>query len=499
MAYFQLRYFFILFLLFCSVQTSLHAQQTLGVTWDIPTNPDSAQQQLERFNELGISALEITELPSEDVWKHIDSLGFAVYANLDIQFPTTSTFSDPDSTFIENIQQKSEASLSHPSVKAVGLFNNGNIYKTSFWKAISPFAEELKQVKDIDLYHKSNTAASTDTTVVSSALITVPVTPSNFESLSLPTANVLGYQYAPSSEIKDRLTPFKHFVESVNLTQNTLIFFDSDWVHLITEKHPQTSEILLSITSESDPVFPLPEETLPTPESTSFPIIALLIIWGTVALHYNMSPLYRKSLFRYFFAHKFFIDDIFKRVIRSSMPAIIILVQNALLLGLAVYSTFSALITSLGQEAFFYHFPHLSLVGSNPLSIFLWTFILILLISFVGIIWLYFTHNKLNSITQIAIVYAWPLQLNFLFCTVAVTFVSPSNPFTAIIFTILATLLFLLSFIFTAMDISRFSKSKVKYHLKTTFPYLLIITGVLGWAISKDEWIEVLNFAINLT
>ncbi len=284
-----------------------------------------------------------------------------------------------------------------------------------------------------------------------------------------------------------------------NLSKDKIVFLDSDWVHAITEKHPQTSEILLSITSDSEPVFPLPEETLPTSENTSFPIIALFLIWGTVALHYNMSPLYRKSLFRYFFAHKFFINDIFKRVIRSSMPAIIILAQSALLMGLAVYSTFSALLTSLGQEAFFYHFPNLSLIGSNPLSIFLWTFILILLSSFFGIIWLYFTHKKLNSITQIATVYAWPLQLNFLFCTVAVTFASPSEPFTAILFAGLAVLLFLLSFIFTALDICRFSRSKAKYHLKTTIPYTLLVAVLLVWVISQDDWFEVLNFTINLT
>lgn len=496
MANFQLRYFLLLFFLLFGLQPTLHAQQTLGVKWEVPTNSDSAQKQLDEFREIGISALEISTVPSKEVWKHIDSLQFEVYANMDISFPLTSTFADPDSVFLEHIRQQSEAFLSQPSIRAIGLFNHGNIFNDSFWKAATPFAEELRKAES-NLYHKSRTATHTDTSVISSAIITVPVTPSNYESLILPEANILGYEYSPSPKIDGQLTPFKHFITTV--PQDVIVFLDSDWVQSITEKHPQVPEILSSIVSGPEPVFPLPQEKIPSPETTSFPIIALLLIWATIALHYNLSPLYRKSLFRYFFAHKFFIDDIFKRLIRSSLPAVVILVQSALLIALAIYSTFSSLLTPLGQDAFFYHFPNIALVGDHGLSIVIGAFALILLISFVGITWLYLTHKKIKSITQIAIVYAWPLQLNFLFCTVAVTFSSSTEPFTAIFFTALAVVLFLLSFIFAAMDIGRFSRAKMIYHLKTTIPYVLIIAGFLGWALSSEEWIEVLSLAINLT
>lgn len=499
MAKIQLRFFLIAFLFLFGMQTSLYAQQTLGVIWDIPADSDSAHKQLEQFDELGISALEISELLSEEIWAHIDSLGFEVYGNLDIPFPTSQTFNNPDSAFVEHFQRKSQAYLAQSSVKAIGVFHYGNIYDSTFWQAVSSYAEEIQQAKSIELYHRSKTAAHTDTSVVESAVITISVTPTNFDTLLLPSQNVTGYVYAPSAEVKHLLTPFKNFITTKNQSSDTVIFMESKWIASITDQYPQFTDILLSISTESDPVFPLPQEEIPKPDSSPFSIIALIIIWGTVALHYNMSPLYRKSLFRYFFAHKFFIDDIFKRLIRSSIPATVILLQSAFLTALAVYSAFATLFSSLGQEAFFHHFPNISLVGQSPLSIFIWAFLLILLVAIIAILWLYFTHKKINSITQIAIVYAWPLQLNFIFCTIVVAFGSPSTPYTTVSFTILALLVFVFSFLFTALDISRFSRSKGKYHLKTTIPYSLLVAGFLGWAISNTGWTEAIKLALNLT
>lgn len=265
------------------------------------------------------------------------------------------------------------------------------------------------------------------------------------------------------------------------------------------KEHPQFTETLQSLSSESKLIFPLPNEDIPTQGNAAMPMILLLLIWGTVALHYNTSPLYRKSLFRYFTAHKFFIDDIFKRLIRSPMPAIIIILQNALLLSISMYAIFSMLLNPLGQQAFFYHFSKLSITGNSPVSIFVWTFLLVLLHSLLSIVWLYISHKKIKSLTQIAIVFAWPLQLNFLFCTGAITFFSTSESGNATLFTTLGLLLLLLSYTFSALDISRFARSKAKYLFKTIIPYTIIIAGIVVWILTNDQWMDALTLALNLT
>jgi hypothetical protein len=493
-----LRYLFVALLLLGVSQTEGYGQTKLGVAWDIPSTADSAQAELRQFHELGISILEIDSPPTSEIWNQIDRLGFEVYGNLDINFPITHTFAHPDSNLIAHIEKNAASFLSQSSTEAIGLFNYGSVYNPAFRKAAASLAEKIKQAKEIDLYHKSRTPLLTDSAVVSFSIVNVPVTPKSFDVLpDSPTNTNSPLYYAPSDELKPFLKPFKNFVTSANQSKNSTIFVASRWLLMMIEKHPQFAEILQSISSQPDPVFPLPNENIPAPDNTTLPMVLLLLVWGTVALHYNSSPLYRKSLFRYFTAHKFFIDDIFKRLIRSPLPAAIIILQNALLLSISTYAVFSLSLSPLGQQAFFYHFPELAIAGSNPTSIFLWTFLLISLLSLLSIIWLYFSHKKVKSFTQIATVFAWPLQLNFLFCTGAITFFSASGFVSVTLFTTLALLLFLLSYIFTTLDISRLVRSKTKYLFKTVIPYTIIIAGLLVWLFTYDQWMEALRLALH--
>lgn len=495
-----LRFLFVALLLLGVSQTELYGQSTLGVAWDIPGDIDSANTQLQQFHELGISILEIDSPPTSEVWNQIDSLGFNIYGNLNINFPITHTFAQPDSSLVTQIEKNATSYLSQSSVKAIGLFNYGSVYNPAFWKAAVSFAEKIKQAKKLDLYHRSRATPLTDSSVVSFSIVDVPVTPKNFDSLPVSPTNTDSYfYYDPSNQMKPFVRPFKSFVLAVNQSKNNTIFVDSGWLLMMIEEHPQFTDILQSLSSKSEMVFPLPNENIPTPDNTALPMVLLLLVWGTVALHYNSSPLYRKSLFRYFTAHKFFIDDIFKRLIRSPVPAIIIILQNALLLSISTFAIFSILLSPIGQQAFFYHFPRISIVGNSPMSIFLWTFLLVSLLSFLSIIWLYISHKKIKSFTQIATVFAWPLQLNFLFCTGAITFFLASGSGSATLFTILALLLFLISYIFTALDISRFVRSKTKYLFKTIIPYTIIIAGLLGWLFTYDQWMDAVTLALNLT
>lgn len=500
MTNFRLPYFFVAFLLLAVSPTELYGQSTLGVAWDVPSDIDSANTQLQQFHEVGISILEIDTSPRSEVWNQIDRLGFTIYGNLNINFPITHTFAQPDSSLLSHIERNAKTYLSQSSVEAIGLFNYGNVYNPVFWKAAASFAEKIKQAKEIDLYHKSTTLLPTDSAVVSFSIVNIPVTAKNFDSLPvLPTNSHSHFFYTPSNEMKPFLRPFKNFVSAVNQSNNNTIFVESGWLIMMITEHPQFTKILQSLTSQSETIFPLPNENIPAPDNTALPMILLLLVWGTVALHYNSSPLYRKSLFRYFTAHKFFIDDIFKRLIRSPIPAFIIILQNALLLSISTYAVFSMLLTPTGQEAFFHHFSELSIVGNTPMSIFMWAFLLIFLFSHLSITWLYFSHKKIKSFTQIATVFAWPLQLNFVFCTAAVTFFSASGSVSATLFTMLALLLFSLSYILTALDISRIVRSKPKYLFKTIIPYTIIIGGLLVWLFTTEQWMEALSLALNLT
>src|SRR5699024_9379857 len=108
--------------------------------------------------------------------------------------------------------------------------------------------------------------------------------------------------------------------------------------------------------TEANAVFTIPEEKLPPQSNTAVPILILLSVWGIIAFLYSSDPIYRRSLFRYFTGHKFFVKDVFDRHLRSPWPAIAINLQNALLLGVGSFTLFSVLFSPLGKTAFFHFF-----------------------------------------------------------------------------------------------------------------------------------------------
>jgi hypothetical protein len=479
---------------------SLHAQRSVGVKWEMPENQKAAMSQLQQYHELGISIIEVQSPLSSPVWREINRLEFEVYGNLGIRFPTTSTFSEPDSSLINSIQNKASAYLSQSSVTSINLFEYGAIHNSPFFKALEPIARQLKSRRQTDLYFTSRRLSTQDISSSDFIMWDLFVTSKNIDTLSIPQGSTIGaYIYSPSEDLYGYLTPFKKFLDLTSSTSEKPIFIYQDWLNSTLAKYPDFPKTLRSVISKPDPVFPLPKESIPNGPASVLPILMLLLIWGTVALHFNSSPLYRKSLFRYFTAHKFFIQDIFQRHIRSPFPALLIILQNVFLLSTCVFATYSAVLSPLAKEALIYHFPLLSTFGNSPLSIFIWTIILTLAISFLSIMWLYLGHKRISSLTQTTTIYAWPQQLNILLGTLVITLFSADASHTLIvIFTVFAVLIFILSFLLTSIDTARFAKSKILHQIKTSGLYLAVWGSFIGWILTNEQWMDIINLALDL-
>lgn len=500
MAKFRGSLLFLVFITFTGFPLSVCAQHSVGIQWEEPGNQKAAIEQLQRYHELGISILEIQSPLSSTTWEQIDSLGFEVYGNLGIKFPTASTFSDPDSSLINSIENKASAYLSQPSVQAINLFEYGALYEDTFWRGLQTFAEQIKAQRQIDLYFTHRQNVILDTLSADYMFWDVFISPENIHMPSLPQHSAVeGYIFSPSQDLQPYLTPFKSFID-LTIGSGKPILIKQNWLDSALDNHPEFAKTLQSITSKSEIVFPLPEESLPTSQVSVLPILLLLIVWGTLAMHFNSSPLYRKSLFRYFTAHKFFIEDIFQRYIRSSFPALLIILQNSFLLAACIYVTLSKLLTPLGQEAFLYHFALFDTFGSGLLSVFIWSLLLVLLISLLSILWLYLSHKRINSLTQIATIYAWPQQVNIILGTIIITLFSAGAGQNIIAaFTLLALIVFILSFFFASVDTVRFARSGILHQAKTSVLYLALWFAIVGWIVSNEQWMEVITLSLSLT
>ncbi|NGP88306.1 hypothetical protein [Fodinibius halophilus] len=479
------------------------AQRSVGVEWDIPQKPDVAIQQLNQFNELGISILKLTPPVEPLVWRKIEEMGFTVYGDIDISYPITETFAEPDSSLILKIQEKSAALLNRPSVKAIGLFEYGLINEERFQSAIAPFITELQNAGVDSIYYKVSyqQRATSNTRRADFIIRDIHITPANINTLSISNPKWAGvFNFSPAASVDQYLTPFKKFLSVTAEYADKPLLIDSNWLLTKVEEEPTFSTTIQTLTNQAELIFPVPSESLPNDHTSPTPIIILLLIWASVGLHYNSSPLYRKSLFRYFSAHKFFIDDIFQRHIRSVVPAIFLILQNAFLIAAAICVVRIAIFSPRGFDALLYHIPSIAIMGSSGISLSAWAFLLSLALAFISIIWLYISHKQINSLTQVATIYAWPLQVNLVVTSILVVLFSAGAAATLImIIGILPIMIQLFSFIITSFDAARYSSSRtLVYLLLTSGLFMLIMVVLLIWGLTSPSLTETLSLAASL-
>lgn len=495
MAYNNIRFFlFTAFLLIVSVQLS-QAQRSFGVLWDKPENAQTAVEELREFNEMGVSAIEVRGALEETVWKEVNNLQFETYGNLGIRFPLISTFAEPDSSLLVSIENNASAYLAQPSLQAIGIFEYGPTQQSEFMRALSPYAQQIRSA-GATTYFVSSREFSDSSPPVDFIIYDIRITSSRLDKLDIPQYSTIGaYRFSPQNEIKEYLYPFKQLLDATSASPGKTIFLHSEWLFKITDKYPDFKTTLRSLSKSSAAVFPVPNENIPEESPSIIPILTLLIAWGSVAFLYNSSPIYRKALFRYFLGHKFFLKDVFGRQMRSPIPALTIIILHSLLLAACVFASFSATLTPLGQEGFFHYFPALIFGGSTPVSLYLGTFILLVLWALISILWLFFGHKNLRSIKQIAIIYAWPLQVSFLSATVAITmFSAGGNAFWITFFTLTSLVIQLLAFILASVDAAGSLKRKSSLYLVLTNGiYIFLLGSLTAWIYAEDRWLEIID------
>lgn len=471
------------------------AQQSLGVQWDIPADKATAESQLFFFRDLGIDRIEISGAPDEETWAIIDSLGFTVYGDLSVRFPITATFSDPDSLLVSRLSSRINSFASRSSVKAIGLFSYGHIDSELFQQALSPWLQQIRTAFQGEIYYK--TAQSGQKAIDSLfdfKLLRLPE-----DSLSSAKAAAKGYLHVPGAG--NRISPVKGYLEKAR-QDSVSLFFRSGWLTDAVDRYPPLRTALQTYARSGEILMPLPQEPNADP-SQQDSIIALLIvlIWGSFVLNYSFNPVYRKAIFRYFSAHKFFIDDVMQRHIRSAASVIVILVQHAFLTGITIYCLAKVSFSLFGMEVFAQYVPFLFLGQASFIPLIMWGFLFSAVFSILCLIWLRGLNKEITQFSQALNLYAWPLQLNLILCTLSVAFLMAGTTLSGVYVTgILFFLVFLSAFVVASLDAARFVKNKkVLVLLGTTGLYLVAWSGLLLWIFSRQELLDIVDLALMLS
>lgn len=491
---------FLLLVTIC-ISTQVYAQRDFGVTWDIPGDSSAVDKELTLFKKAGIAFIEVEEIPDSAIVGKIRERGFILYITAPVRFPVVQTLAEPDSSVTAVYRQLLSLALRGEPAGAIGIFSYGQTRHESFVEAISRITREIRENTDIQLYYRSGSAeSSTVDSLFDFRIVDMKVTP---EFNNLPDTlfqQAEAFSFNPVPALDPMITPFKWFLEKLSINRDAILFMNDDWLINAQSAYPQISRILSEYARSPDAVFPLPEEQFITSYSHNWIILILLILWGSFAATYNFEPTYRKSLPRYFVGHKFFVDDIVNRQIRPVLPTVVILLQHALVGGIFLYSTSYALFSQRGMTALLHHIPWLGLLGEQYMGIFRTGTLLTFGFEVLCLAWLYFISREVKYFSQVATLYAWPLQLNLFVVTIMVTLLMTHH---LQIFLIPAGILFLIimlsAFLMTAFDTVKFLKSHPNWYITGTVGiYMILICGFIIYLATNAYFINVLKLALAL-
>ena len=474
---------------------NLLAQKQVGAVWDTPSDNQSAFNELNKFADLGISLLIIDTQLKEETWRKIDSLGFSVYGDLSIEYPTVSTFASPDSALLDQISTGVNHFIAQPSVASIGLFRLGQSRSDRFREALQPIIQQIDTTASAELYYTSLFSEPVPTDALIDFKLLQVKKPERLAK-SAGSSKVRGYIDMGETTL---LTPVKKLLEHAE-KDSIPVFFYSSWLNNMTNDHPEFAEALQHYAATGEVVFPLPKEPRPAQPSHNLIVALMLFILCTFVLNYQYSPIYKKTISRYFLAHKFLVDDIMDRHVRTISPALVILFQHIIAMGIMMYCLGNVLIADAGWGALKHHYPDF-FISQNPLmNLFLWGCLLSLVTHLISILWIRLTNKEVTHFSQVTLLYSWPLQLNFVISLLIVTLMI-SGSFYGLIYILctLFMLIFLGAFIITAFDTSDYlTKRRMGFLLGSAGIYSLLWIGLCIWVFSSSYLLDVLSLAVSL-
>lgn len=498
----RVRRILLTFLLSVLAFAPAEAQRLIGVRWDIPEELAEAGRQLRTFDRLGVEIVEIDRPPEPALWDSLRRAGMEVWAAVPVRYPTHRTFAEPDSLFLSTLERHLERYISREEVGAIRLFAWGAVHDPRFIEALSPYTALIKEHFGGGIYYlESGRGQVRRGDILDFAMRTVSVRPGWPRNRPPEIPEGAGaWLYRPSPEMSTLLGPLKQVLDATADSPETPLFLPSNWLLENISRYPSLAETLRMHATEEQAVFPLPEESYPLADQVGLGVLLLFLLWGSVALNYSLSPLYRRSAGRFFTSHRFYVKDVLHRHVRAPGQGVVMLVQHSLLSGILLYSLGRFLFSPAGMNALTHHLPAVELFGGGYLSLFCWGFLLSLLVELVSILWLLVVNRKIDYFSQVTNIYNWPLQLNLVTVTVLFALLISGGEAgwtVSLLLGVYGVVLFG-SFVLTAYDTSGLVPRRFVFLLATAGLYLLLLAGLSVWVVSYTDFPTVLSLALNL-
>lgn len=466
----EIKYLFLFCLFACSISwNSIHAQSSLNVFWEAPISSIKAKAELKILSDLGVDYVFVKHPFSRETLFELQNSEIKFIVDASVEFlllPDLENLKEEIDSQLKNLLQE----YNSLNLGGVLLIRNSATFQDDFLSIIQNFESFNDSTKVFYEYQSEIKAINFD--------------------------NDLVFQVYNRTKFSN--SDIHVFNEALNSEDLNLLVSNTFLQKGITN-YPALGDALISYATSGDLIIPLPNSNLDE-VGFNWPIFLLLILWLSFAINIVLHPAYKDGFVRYFTAHRFFVDDVMSYRERRLSNGIVLLFQHAFFGGLMVYATSRVYLSETGLEALYHLIPQLSLFGEHYFSLFVITSITIFLVEIIAVFWLYLPNPSMKHLSQVINLFTAPFHLDFIFGTLALTFLYAELP--PIFILVLATLYlinWLASFFITAFDGAiTIGEKRTSYLLKTAFLHALVNVAMIATLIYYDEWTEILELIIQL-
>jgi len=481
-------------LAFAGLIPDVDQQQDHRIVLSLPEGYVPGEQDLARANEINISLFEVSDPQqlrpfTEEHYNFFVLLGpdFAVPGHLSVEMGYISANMAEKYQMFEN-----EAP---GRIVAASLLRYPYENFPNFLNAAQSLADSLDPVLSVPLYYQSAGLASNSL-------------PRGFnfvsERMYAGQQHQTGHSvvhFIPSADLRESYIALNQTMNRLQDFNESILILSAPWFFTQLESRNELRYLFQDYTMGEQVTLPLPAPTQPIP-SINWSFILLMLILGSYAVHLRYQPMYGPSVIRYFTNHSFYVADVYEHRLRNVMPGFYLMIQHAFICGLFAIVFAEIYLSSQGFAVLENHFPGLMVFGGNIYSLFAAGLIIAVLVQAVSLLWIYFTNRELTAFSQVLNLYCWPLHLNLIAVTLLVVLhqIGINEIITAIL-SALFILIWFFSFNIAVIDSAKFltaGLSKVIFITLTAGIHLIIVVGIIYYAIYTPSIIEPILFAIEI-
>lgn len=334
----------------------------MGVVWTPPSDPDSALATLHRIDDVGATAVRLTETPSDSIATRADTLGIRLYVDVEVSSPSAAGIQNVPSPSSSKLERLRTLSRQHPSIAFVGFAGTMDTTSPRVCEMLSRWTEKLHAAEPpIRSYYVTPFRASADRChgAVDRVLLDLRASPTPVDEwtrwhsknpsvgigalgtwvrpdappgLRIPHSQERQARYLEDAlaQVLDstRRPPSTVFVSRWQDDPSSLLPSRRYGLHDTSGMSRPATAVVEGFLTGTQRVFAFPSGPEPKSESPIFILLgwALLALFGGI---YTQSLFVRRTITRYFTAHGFYRDAL--REGRDLKPGL-----HCLLLGIVV-------------------------------------------------------------------------------------------------------------------------------------------------------------------